>query len=101
MCLVRQACLNRLFFLRHIFAALILAPDLSGLGYLAGKRAGAASYNAVHSLIGPAALLILGWTALPAAIPFAAIWLAHIGVDRLVGYGMKSAADHRVNHLTL
>ncbi|WP_298492155.1 DUF4260 domain-containing protein [uncultured Maritimibacter sp.] len=80
-----------------LFAALILAPDLSGLGYFAGKRVGAATYNAAHSLVGPALL----WIAVPDAAPFTAIWLAHIGIDRAVGYGMKSATDHRVNHLTL
>ena len=83
-----------------LFAALILAPDLSGLGYLAGPRAGAASYNAVHSLLGPLLLTAAGLAALPALVPFAAIWLAHIGVDRLVGYGLKSTATHRVNHLS-
>jgi Domain of unknown function (DUF4260) len=34
-----------------LFAALILAPDLSILFYLAGSRLGAASYNAVHTYL--------------------------------------------------
>src|SRR5271166_1441900 len=39
-----------------LFAALILAPDLSMLGYFAGARIGAAAYNAVHTYLGPIAL---------------------------------------------
>jgi hypothetical protein len=37
---------------------LLLAPDLSALGYLGGRRVGAAAYNAFHTYAGPA----LGWT---------------------------------------
>ncbi|TIX33887.1 MAG: DUF4260 family protein, partial [Mesorhizobium sp.] len=33
-----------------LFAVLILAPDLSMLGYLAGPRVGAVAYNALHML---------------------------------------------------
>ncbi len=33
-----------------LFVVLILAPDLSMLGYLAGSRVGAAVYNVVHTL---------------------------------------------------
>jgi len=39
-----------------LFAALILAPDLSMLGYLAGPRRGAAVYNAIHTYLGPVVL---------------------------------------------
>ncbi len=35
-----------------LFAALLLAPDLSFAGYLAGPRVGAACYNVVHTTIG-------------------------------------------------
>src|SRR6187431_1600774 len=40
-----------------LFAALILAPDLSFAAYLAGPRIGAIGYNMLHSWIGPALLL--------------------------------------------
>ncbi|MBV7409323.1 DUF4260 family protein [Maritimibacter sp. DP1N21-5] len=84
-----------------LFAALILAPDLSGLGYLAGKRAGAGLYNAAHSIVGPVALVLLGWsTTAPLALALAAIWVVHIGVDRVVGYGFKSETDHRSTHVS-
>jgi hypothetical protein len=48
------------------------------------------SYNAVHTLLGPALLaassLLLG----PAALAGALAWLAHIAIDRAVGYGLRT-----------
>jgi hypothetical protein len=52
-----------------LFAALLLTPDLSMLGYLVGPRLGATAYNAVHTYVGPfllAAASIAGYVpALP------------------------------------
>ena len=83
-----------------LFAALLLAPDLSFAGYLAGARVGAACYNILHTTIGPLALgvagLILAW---PAAAAVALIWLAHIGIDRALGYGLKYEAGFGFTHL--
>jgi hypothetical protein len=83
-----------------LFAALVLVPDLSFLGYLAGPRVGAAVYNAAHVTIGPFVLVILGFV-LPVVIleAIALIWLAHIGVDRLLGYGLKYPAGFAFRHL--
>lgn len=82
------------------FALLILLPDVSMLAYFAGPRAGAIAYNIAHSLVGPAAVatagLSMGWTVL---LPLAAIWFAHIGIDRALGYGLKSTAAFKSTHL--
>ena len=83
-----------------MFAALFLVPDLSLGGYLFGPRKGAAVYNAVHSYLGPlvlAALAVVG--ALPAALPFAFIWTAHIGLDRALGFGLKYPSAFGDTHL--
>ena len=80
------------------FAALFLVPDLSLLGYLAGARVGAIVYNTGHSTIGAAALTLVGLQ-LPEVLPFAAIWFAHIGFDRALGYGLKYASGFRDTHL--
>jgi hypothetical protein len=82
-----------------LFALLFLVPDLSMLGYLAGPRPGAALYNAAHATPGPIALAAAGLLAAPALLPFALIWLAHIGFDRMLGYGLKYAADFHETHL--
>ena len=83
-----------------LFAILFLAPDLSFLGYLAGARAGAIVYNAMHTLLGPLALAAAGML-LPAfiLIPLALIWTAHIGFDRMLGYGLKYSAGFGYTHL--
>jgi hypothetical protein len=83
-----------------LFAALILAPDLSFLGYLAGPRMGAIAYNAAHTLVVPFALALVGGF-LPASILIvvALIWAAHIGVDRALGYGLKYARGFGFTHL--
>ncbi len=81
-----------------LFALLFLAPDLSMLGYLAGPRAGAIAYDAVHTYLAPAALALLGLVA-PAVLPFAVIWFGHLGFDRLQGYGLKYATRFSQTHL--
>ncbi|WP_083441187.1 DUF4260 domain-containing protein [Nitriliruptor alkaliphilus] len=80
-----------------LFAGLLLVPDVGLAGYLAGPRVGAATYNLTHTVVLP---LALGAWALAAgtstALAVAVIWLAHLGMDRAVGYGLKyrtAAAD--------
>lgn len=84
-----------------LFAALWLAPDLSMLGYLAGPCWGARFYNAIHTYAVPAALglaaLLLSAHGL--LVPIALIWANHIGVDRLLGYGLKYADGFGFTHL--
>jgi hypothetical protein len=83
-----------------IFAILFLAPDLSFAGYLAGPRAGAIVYNAAHSYLAPVALMTAGFAlSSPLALSIAMIWLAHVGFDRALGYGLKYAAGFGFTHL--
>ena len=83
-----------------LFGALLLAPDLSMLGYLAGPRVGAAIYNAFHTYAMPAVVGALGMVlASPMAVALALIWFAHIGVDRTVGYGLKYPTSFKDTHL--
>ena len=83
-----------------LFAALWLAPDLSMLGYLLDACWGARLYNAVHTFITPATLavagLLLGSLSL---LPVALIWINHIGIDRLMGYGLKYPQGFGWTHL--
>jgi hypothetical protein len=83
-----------------VFALLFLVPDLSMLGYLAGRRVGATCYNTAHSYLGPAMLATLG-TALSAygLLCVACIWAAHVGFDRLLGYGLKYGTSFGDTHL--
>jgi len=85
-----------------LFAALWLAPDLSLLGYLGRPCRAARIYNAFHSYVAPG---VLGLTAYllhaQALLPFALIWVNHIGVDRLLGYGLKYGDGFGWTHLGL
>jgi len=83
-----------------LFAILFLAPDLSFLAYLTDAKTGAIVYNAAHSYLAPVALMTLGFgLAEPLTLSIAMIWLAHIGIDRALGYGLKYAAGFGVTHL--
>ena len=73
-----------------LFVVLFLAPDLSMAGYLVNARIGATAYDVIHTTLLPAALLAGSWyAAWPLGVDLALIWLAHIGADRVVGYGLK------------
>jgi hypothetical protein len=83
-----------------LFAALLLAPDLFMLGYLKDTKWGAVIYNLVHTSTGP--LLLLGIAfAFHASqcLPYVLIWLAHIGIDRALGYGLKYPTLFKDTHL--
>ena len=83
-----------------LFAALWLAPDLSMLGYLAGPCWGARIYNAIHTYVTPAALALCALLFQEhVALAVALIWANHIGVDRLLGYGLKYADGFGYTHL--
>ena len=87
------------------FAVLFLAPDLSMFGFLAGPRIGALAYNLGHTYFAAgivlAAGLIANITGAPrlALLGIGLIWCAHIGFDRALGYGLKSAESFRLTHL--
>ena len=82
------------------FAWFFLAPDLSFLGYLAGARVGAISYNMAHSYMGAVACLIVSQLlAAPLLLTVGIIWCAHIGFDRALGYGLKYSTGFKFTHL--
>ncbi|MGO8797840.1 MAG: DUF4260 family protein [Roseiarcus sp.] len=82
------------------FAALFLAPDLAMAGYVAGPRLGAALYNLAHTYVAPLALgaagvALGGWRAEALAL----VWIAHIGFDRALGFGLKYPTGFGDSHL--
>lgn len=82
------------------FGLLLLAPDLFMAGYLVGPAIGAAMYNLGHTMIWPLALLtagIIGERSGP--VVAGTIWLAHIGMDRSLGYGLKHSDAFQNTHL--
>ena len=81
-----------------LFAALFFAPDLSFFGYLAGASAGAWTYNVAHSYAGPL-IVVLALLLMNNPVSLALIWIAHIGFDRVLGYGLKYPTAFQDTHL--
>ena len=78
----------------------LLLPDLSMIGYVAGTKVGARGYNLAHTTLLPGALVAVGWwQSASLATALGLIWLAHIGLDRMLGYGLKYDDDFQHTHL--
>jgi hypothetical protein len=83
-----------------LFVPLILLPDLSAAGYLAGQRVGTFTYNLAHNWVPGIAVLGLGaWLSSAALLIAAAILIGHVGMDRAVGYGLKLPGGFHETHL--
>ena len=81
-----------------LLVLLFLAPDLSFFAYAMGSRIGAAVYNALHSYIAPL-ILACGLSLAGHSLAVPLIWIAHIGFDRLLGYGLKYPTGFGDTHL--
>lgn len=83
-----------------LFALLLLAPDLAFVVYFFSRQAGRLVYNVVHAYLLPLLLALAGLAlAQPLLLALACIWLAHIGMDRMIGYGLKIAPLGKDTHL--
>ncbi|MGD2060607.1 MAG: DUF4260 domain-containing protein [Acidimicrobiia bacterium] len=83
-----------------VFGILMLVPDVTMVGYLHSAELGAATYNLGHTSVGPA--LLVAWAVISGSsflVGLGAIWLAHIGFDRLAGYGLKYRDGFGHTHL--
>jgi hypothetical protein len=83
-----------------IYVIVFLLPDLSFAAYLADPKTGAVVYNAAHSYMAPVTLMTVGFgLASPLWLSIAMIWMAHIGIDRALGYGLKYSAGFGFTHM--
>lgn len=81
------------------FVLLLFVPDVVILAYFIDKAAGRLAYNVVHTYslpLGLALLALLGGYNL--GMQLALIWLAHIGMDRLLGFGLKIPGEFSQTH---
>jgi len=82
------------------FAWLFLTPDLFMLGYLINKKIGAIAYNSIHNYVAGMILLVAGhYFNSQLVISFGLIVMAHIGMDRMLGFGLKYETDFKDTHL--
>jgi hypothetical protein len=78
----------------------LLLPDLSAIGFLGSPRVGTFTYNLVHNWAPGFIALALGMWLDSAPIQIvAAILIAHVGIDRAVGYGLKLPGSFHDTHL--
>lgn len=83
-----------------LFFVLILAPDLSMVGYLKNNKFGAFLYNIFHTYTVSLLIIFLGFIlSNPTLLSVGIIWTTHIGMDRMVGYGLKYPTSFKDNHL--
>jgi hypothetical protein len=79
---------------------LILLPDLSAIGFLASPKIGTFTYNLFHNWAPGFVALAAGiWLASTEIQLVAAILIAHVGMDRAVGYGLKLPSSFHDTHL--
>ncbi len=82
------------------YGGLFFVPDLFMLGYLVNRRTGALAYNFSHTYILPALLIGCSWWMhANGGIEVGLIWCAHIGFDRMLGYGLKCDSGFKDTHL--
>lgn len=83
-----------------LFAALFFAPDLSMIGYAFNNKVGAALYNLFHHYgVAVASFLASFYFEWSLGQSLAYILVAHIGFDRLLGYGLKYTKGFHYTHL--
>lgn len=82
------------------FALLILSPDLGAIGFVKSTRAGAIAYNLTHTYVLAVVLATAGVVADSSVLlGLGLISAAHIGMDRMLGYGLKFPTTFKDTHL--
>lgn len=83
-----------------LYIPLLLSFDVSMIGYLLGPRLGSFVYNLVHNYaVALLALSAFYWIDTSLLLQVGILWVAHVGMDRALGYGLKSAASFKETHL--
>ena len=84
-----------------VYLILFFAPDIGFLGYLAGPKMGAAVYNLLHLYGIGLAVAVTGFAIFgsPLYTNIGLIWMAHVGFDRMLGYGLKEPSGFGDTHL--
>ncbi|WP_226659022.1 DUF4260 domain-containing protein [Pseudalkalibacillus hwajinpoensis] len=83
-----------------LFFLCLFVPDLFMVGYLFNKGTGAMIYNLGHTYVIPLLLLIVSvGLKQELLLALSLIWMAHIGMDRTLGYGLKYPTNFKDTHL--
>jgi hypothetical protein len=83
------------------FLLVFFLPDAALVVYAVNKRAGILTYNLLHTLTLPIVLCLAAaawsWSF---GLQIGLIWAAHIGLDRLFGYGLKYPDNFMSTHFS-
>ena len=83
-----------------LFFILFLVPDLSFFGYLVNPVVGGVAYNFFHNYAVAVLACAIGFlAALDWLLASGIIWVAHVGFDRALGYGLKYTSGFTHTHL--
>ena len=79
----------------------LLVPDVFAVGYAFGTRIGAHLYNVAHATPLPALVVGIGWWQdRSIVLALGIIWFAHIGMDRMLTFGLKYPDNSHHTHLS-
>lgn len=83
-----------------IIYRITFAPDLAMVAYTINNRVGAQIYNLFHTYIISIILVLIGvYLKMDTILMVGLIWTAHIGMDRMFGYGLKYETDFKDTHI--
>jgi hypothetical protein len=82
------------------YILILIAPDISMVGYLGGNKTGAVAYNLFHHKGIAIALFAIGLAASNNLLQIIGIILfGHSSLDRVFGYGLKLNEGFKYTHL--
>ena len=82
------------------YLLLLIGPDISMLGYLAGPRVGAIAYNLFHHKFTAIVFFLVGIISSPWMMQvIGAVLFGHSSFDRIFGYGLKYYSGFSDTHL--
>ena len=98
-------CLYALYLLKADwwwYPLIVVGPDISMAGYLAGNKAGAICYNLFHHK-GIAVMFFIAGLLVPAIFlqMTGIVLFGHASMDRSLGYGLKTREGFKFTHLGL
>lgn len=83
-----------------LFLVFLLVPDVFMVGYVRNSKFGALVYNVGHTYVTPALLFcVFLVTHQFVLVPISIIWIAHISMDRVLGFGLKLDSGFKDTHL--
>ncbi len=74
-----------------LFLILLFVPDIAIVFYKINSKIGGIAYNIIHTYAIPVIIIIINSIFLKNMIiqPICIIWMSHISMDRVIGYGLK------------